>query len=134
MRIHVQALAVAALAAALSVPAASAGDVTAQIPFGFAVNGAEMPPGRYTFKDGNGPLVVSGATRTTVVLTLGVTSHAAGRPRIVFAKSGGAYVLSEAWSGSAGRQLPARKVERELARLARGGRVATVERVVVPGL
>jgi hypothetical protein len=126
------ALALAALLALSAVPA-QAETVTANIPFSFIVNGKTLPAGRYAIDDAKGPLFVKGATRSVIVLTMGVTTTERGTPRLVFHKAGDQYALSEAWtSETSGRQVPRRKVEQELARAARGGRLAGIERVEIP--
>jgi len=125
--------ALAAVLALLSVTA-DAADIRARIPFEFTVNGRTLSAGTYTVSDSNHVLFVRGDSAGAFAQTIGVGSPRDNQLRLVFEKYGDVYVLRQAWTGSAGRELPRSRHERELAQAVKKGQVAGVERIVIPAL
>jgi hypothetical protein len=120
--------------ALLSLPA-EAGEISAKVPFSFEVAGKTLPPGIYKVSGGSdSPLIVRNPESGVFVLgtRLESSDHAA---KLVFYRYGDRYLLRQVWMGTGvGRQLPETREERELISNARnGGRVASVERVVIQG-
>src|SRR3982750_2075484 len=95
----VSVLSAVTLAAVLSPLAVSLGaaEVTCQIPFSFAVNGAPLPAGRYTVSTQDNTLVFRGLTRGAIVLGQPTQSPTRPTPQLVFDKQGGEYTLREVW-------------------------------------
>lgn len=112
---------------------AEAGEIRANVPFSFMVNGETLPPGTYTVTTVQGHvLFVRGFGSGAVVLTNGLASRDETQPKLVFHKYGERYILRQAWMGGvSGRELPQSRLERELKQTARNGAVE-VEQVVVP--
>lgn len=122
--------------AVLSVPAEAA-EISAKIPFSFDVNGKTLPPGTYrvSTQAAQGALLVRGFNDGVFVLATSMESSRDSDAKLVFHKYGDRYILRQAWLGSGrGRQLPQSRLERELAKMERGGKLAsTFERVVIAG-
>ncbi len=125
-------VAVAALAV-MTVPAA-AGDIRADVPFSFTVNGKTLPAGTYNISTDQTVVWVRGTAGGAVVLGNRVESRKDLEAKLVFYKYGDRHILREAWMGGGnGRALPKSQLERELAGMAREGRVAaTFERIEIP--
>jgi hypothetical protein len=87
------------LAAVLSPLAVSLGaaEITCQIPFSFAVNGAALPAGHYTVTTQNSTLVFRGLTGAAIVLGQPAQSTSSSTPKLVFDKQGSEYTLREVW-------------------------------------
>lgn len=123
--------------AVLSVPAEAA-EISAKIPFSFIVNGKTLPPGTYQVSTevARGALLVRGVSDGVFILATSMESSRDSDAKLVFHKYGDRYILRQAWLGGGnGRQLPESRLERELARNERSGKVAlTFERVVIPAL
>jgi hypothetical protein len=108
--------------------------MTYKIPFGFTVNGAELPPGTYIVSTRQSVLFVQGFRHGALVLTNRLDPGKEAGARLVFDKYGDQYVLRQAWIGEGtARELPRPRLERE-AWSVRGGATAMVERVVIPAL
>lgn len=122
--------------AVLSVPAEAA-EISAKIPFSFVVNGKTLPPGTYqvTTQVVPGALFVRGFSDGAFILATSMQSNRDTDAKLVFHKYGDRYILRQAWLGNGnGRQLPESRLERELARTERSGKLAsTLERVVIAG-
>jgi len=95
----VSVLSAVTLVAVLSPLAVSLGaaEVTAQIPFSFAVNGAPLPAGRYTVSTQDHTIVFRGLTRAAIVLGQPTQSSTRTTPKLVFDKQGSEYTLREVW-------------------------------------
>jgi len=87
------------LVAVLSPLAVSLGaaEISCQIPFSFAVNGAALPAGHYTVSTQNGSLVFRGLTHGAIVLGQPAQAAASTMPKLVFDKQGSEYTLREVW-------------------------------------
>lgn len=122
--------------AVLSVPAEAA-EITAKIPFSFTVNGKTLAPGTYhvSTEVSRGALLVRGVDDGAFILVTRMESARDTDPKLIFHKYGDRYILRQAWMGNgSGRELPQSRLERELAKLERGGKLAsTFERVVIAG-
>lgn len=122
--------------AVLSVPAEAA-EISAKIPFTFTVNGKTLPPGTYQVSTEvvRGALFVRGFSDGAFVLATSMESNRDNDAKLIFHKYGDRYILRQAWLGNgSGRQLPESRLERELAKMERGGKLAsTFERVVIAG-
>jgi hypothetical protein len=95
----VSVLSAASLVAVLSPLAVSlsAAEVTCQIPFAFAVNGAPLPAGRYTVSTRDNTLLFRGLTRGAIVLGQPTESRVRTTPKLVFDKQGDEYTLRQVW-------------------------------------
>ncbi len=130
----------ASLVAVLAVPSvpAEAATIRCKIPFSFTVNEKTLPAGTYTVSTefAQHVLVVQGFRDAAVVSSIGLESQTDTQAKLVFRKYGDRYILWQAWMGrGSGRQLPAARRERTIARAAQSGRVAgDFQRVVVPVL
>jgi hypothetical protein len=94
------------------------GDVIANIPFPFVVDGHALPPGGYIITPiGETNLRIYGNRKSVIFQTHSVEGKAPESVgKIVFHRYGGAYFLSEVWvaANSAGRQLFLSQAEQEL--------------------
>ena len=94
-----------------------AGEVSADVPFSFTVNGATLPPGTYTIAT-SGPLssvLVRGNTQSAFAISNRLDTKGQGDCKLVFHKYGDTYILRQIWMGNgSGRELPRPRLEREL--------------------
>ena len=93
-----------------------AGQVSADVPFSFTVNGATLPPGTYTLNT-SGPLgsvLVRGNTQSAFAITNKLDTNGNDDCKLVFHKYGDTYILREVWMGGSARALPTPRIEREL--------------------
>jgi len=119
-----------AAVAALSVPAAQAGEVRAKIPFSFTVNQKTLPPGTYNVSNNSATLLVSGVHDGALAITNALLGDRSTGAKLVFHRYGDQYILREVWMGSGnGRVLPAPRMEREIASRSAS---AEFERVEIP--
>ena len=119
-----------AAVAALSVPAAQAGEVRAKIPFSFTVNHKTLPPGTYNVSNNSATLLVSGVHDGALAITNALLGDRSTGAKLVFHRYGDQYILREVWMGSGnGRVLPAPRMEREIASRSAS---AEFERVEIP--
>jgi hypothetical protein len=95
----VSVLSAVTLVAVLSPLAVSLGaaEVTCQVPFAFAVNGASLPAGHYTVSTRDNTLIFRGLTRGAIVLGQPTESRTRTTPKLVFDKQGDEYTLREVW-------------------------------------
>lgn len=113
---------------------AQAAEISAKIPFSFMVYGKTLPPGTYQVTTKNaGVLLVRSSSDGVFVLAGRMESTQDSDPKLVFHKYGDRYILRQAWlGGGSGRLLPESRLERELARSERSGKLAsTLERIVI---
>ena len=128
------AVSLVAVMAALSVPVEAA-EVACKVPFRFMVNGTTLPEGSYNVSTSGGTLFVRGYSAGAFVLSNGIASNNPSPAKLVFHKYGDQYILRQVWmGGSSGRELPAPRLERSLAKAAQEGKVAGFEQVVIPVL
>ena len=119
-----------AAVAALSVPAAQAGEVRAKIPFSFTVNQKTLPPGTYNVSNNSATLLVSGVHDGALAITNALLGDRSTGAKLVFHRYGDQYILREVWMGSGnGRVLPVPRMEREIASR---NASAEFERVEIP--
>jgi hypothetical protein len=94
------------------------GDVIANIPFPFVVDGHALSPGRYVVTPiGETNLRIYANKQSVIFQTHSVTGKAPeGIGKMVFHRYGDAYFLSEIWvaANSTGRQLSTLQAEKEL--------------------
>jgi hypothetical protein len=125
-----------AVLAVVSVPAEAA-DLKCRVPFSFTVNQKTLPPGVYNLSTERSALLVRGsAGGGAITLTNNLEEVDKSGPRLVFHKYGDQYFLRQAWTGDgSGRALPEPRMERDMVRAARNGRLAVrFERVAIPVL
>ena len=108
-------------------------NVSADVPFEFAVGSKTMPAGKYsvTNRTNTGVLSVQSEDARNAANVIGISAQSNRLPetgKLVFNKYGDRYFLSQVWTlGSAwGLEIPKHRAERELARMA-----ANRERVTV---
>ena len=113
---------------------AQAADVTAKVPFTFAVNKKVLPPGPYSISStGNTALMITGPTKGALTVSQRLESAGTDTPKLVFHRYGSEYILREVWTGAGvGRLLPEPRRERELAATSNGSSTASYERVEIP--
>ena len=106
----VSVLSAVTLVAVLSPLAVSLGaaEITCQVPFSFAVNGAPLPAGRYTVSTQDRTLVFRGLTRAAIVLGQPAQSPTRTTPKLVFDKQGGDYTAPRSVAGRALRRRRSR--------------------------
>ena len=107
--------------------------VRANVPFDFMVGGRTLPAGAYEFglvTQGGVLRVMSESGATSAMVGSAASSEAAGRTDVVveFHRYGNDYFLYRIWDGatSRGREIPASRIERELATRASVNRPETV--------
>ena len=84
-----------------------AAEVTCQIPFAFTVNDTPLPAGHYTVSTRDNALLISGLTRSAIVLGQRTESRTRTTPKLVFDKLGDHYTLREVWMDErSGREFP----------------------------
>lgn len=130
----VWAVSLTAALAAISVPA-TAEPIEVNVPFAFTVGGKTLESGAYQVHPGaaRNTLFIRSPRAGAIVLTQAAASGKNLAASLVFHKYGDQYILREVWLGKGdGHQVPASREERKLAQAARGGKVAGLERVVVP--
>jgi hypothetical protein len=96
---------------------AQAGQITAEVPFSFTVNGGtSLPPGTYTLDtDGKSTVLVRGASRAAFSITNRLEDRGQDECKLVFHKYGDTYILRQVWMGNGvGRELPQSRLERDL--------------------
>ena len=106
----------------------------AEVPFAFVVKGAVLPAGTYEVSSRRDMLILRGPEDTTCVLGSGLASLDDRRPKLVFHRSGGTYVLREVWTGGGhGHEIRPSRAERERLDRARSrqGPIAFEEVVVL---
>ena len=112
-----------AAVAALSVPAAQAGEVRAKIPFSFTVNQKTLPPGTYNVSNNSATLLVSGVHDGALAITNALLGDRSTGAKLVFHRYGDQYFFAQAWTAAdnIGMEAPQSKAERasELASNAR---------------
>jgi hypothetical protein len=93
-------------ALALTGSPASAADLRAQIPFTFTVGERVLAAGTYHVSTAQGVLSVHGVEGGAFVMTGRLESEGWQKPTLVFERTGGSYVLRQAWTGGGnGREL-----------------------------
>jgi hypothetical protein len=96
----------------------SAAEISANVPFSFSVNGADLPPGVYTLSTGGtqGTVLVRGATGAAFAIGNRLEDRRQDDCKLVFHKYGDTYILRQVWTGGGtGRELPRTQRERDLA-------------------
>jgi hypothetical protein len=94
-------LALAGLTVLLAGPTAAAAAMTFEIPFGFIVNGKELPPGSYNCStSGRSVLFVSGFGGSAFASTDLALSPGSSDAKLVFHRYGDEHFLRETWMGS----------------------------------
>ena len=136
---RMRSLILAAAAVAVFTPlyiTASAAELTCRVPFGFVVNGTELPAGNYSIASQGfgGALMLRGYRKSAVVMTVPGDRRAdqVGLAKVVFLRTGDRYTLIEVWTtDGVARAIPgARKSAEERARAAN----LPAEQIVIPGL
>jgi hypothetical protein len=106
-----------------------AAEVTCQIPFAFTVNDTPLPAGHYTVSTRDNTLLISGLTRSAIVLGQRAESRTRTTPRLVFDKLGDQYTLREVWLDErSGREFPKSRGHEDRRLAASQGKV---ERLVI---
>lgn len=97
-----------ALAAlAITASPAQAADLRAEIPFTFHVGERALPAGTYHISTSQSMLSLRSVDGGVFVMTSRLESNAWHVPTLVFERTGGTYVLQQAWTGgSNGRAVP----------------------------
>jgi hypothetical protein len=84
-----------------------AAEVTCQVPFAFTVNHTLLPAGPYRISTRDNALLISGLTRSAIVLGQRAESPTRTTPKLVFDKLGSEYTLREVWLDErSGREFP----------------------------
>jgi hypothetical protein len=97
-----------ALAAlAITASPAQAADLRAEIPFTFHVGERALPAGTYHISTSQSMLSLRSVDGGVFVMTSRLESNAWHVPTLVFERTGGTYVLQQAWTGGGnGRAVP----------------------------
>jgi hypothetical protein len=108
------------LTASLSMAQTRVGDVVADIPFPFVVNGQTLPAGHYIVsRVGDSSLRIQGSAHQGMFVSTNSSQRSASDNscKLVFHRYGDSYFLSQVWgAGNAGgRELLRSRAERELA-------------------
>ena len=126
------------VACTLATPAVYAQDkaiMTADVPFAFTVGSNQMPAGKYEVRQVERATLIETADRSNHVL--GLYQYAgmnnAGATKLVFDKIGNRYFLRQIWSSNSGQglQVPASKLEKEVASATSSNGNGAVETVIV---
>ena len=117
---------VAAVLAA-SVTPSQAADLKCQIPFAFSVNNRALPPGIYDVSISQGVLSMRGTKGGAFVLVTNLATTTDDSSKLVFHRTGDAYVLAQAWTEGYGREVPGARRKAH-----RGEVAANYDRVEVP--
>jgi hypothetical protein len=113
--------AIGLLAVSAAVAQTKPGDVIVNVPFSFVVANHLMQPGRYIVTPAaSGVLRIfdSQDLKNQTFVTVQSVEHSLPEsPKLVFHRYGDSYFLTQVWngSGSAGRELPKSKAEKEVA-------------------
>jgi hypothetical protein len=105
--------------------------VVADVPFGFMLENRSLPAGHYEIQAGPAQGVVGlrrGAEHIAFLMTNDVRTVGSTKSKLVFQRYGDRYFLRQVWmSGSdSGRELPAGKLEKELASIRKPASVAVI--------
>ena len=97
--------------------------LSVNVPFRYAAGSQSLPPGEYQVKSDpvNHRVLLQGNGKASILIGFNAVSFNPANPcRLVFARYGSVYFLSEVWTGESdyGIQLPKSKAEKE--HLARG--------------
>lgn len=120
-------------ALALTGSPASAADLRAEIPFAFQIGDRALPAGTYHVSTAQGVLSVHGTQGGAFVMADRLESAAWLKPTLVFERTGGAYVLQQAWTGGGtGRALRREAESRSAAEPWFGAMAQDTARVEIP--